>query len=323
MDEEGLNLEAILGSDHIIDDKNSDTLHSLSMSLNTPSIQTRAGRASISSQEGRSETPLGFGEAKDNPVKDEIQEAVYSFSSSPPSITRESISPHEPIVSGVSRTSVPVRSPPDILEPRTQQAELSSRDDDDDIIIIKPAVASSAAQRKWAKLGGRFRPIIIGTSDSAVKQEPHSPKCQVEATLPSHSPCPNQPNNQSKKSTVIDFLTRNREFVEKKLMASRESNGPRFDRKRRRLEIDGRHVPDDPEQIDEALRDPSDEDHSWMEAEPEQDNEYNEKKQLRDELEIRLRNGKITSTQKAKLFRLRKQLVCFSCPNPIYSIYFS
>ena len=291
MDEDDLNLEAILASDQVTTDGRTNVPRAPTTSRITPLIQGRARHISLPFHHVQSTPSIEFNMNEGIKIKAEIEEDVYSF----PSPTR-----YTTIDSVPSEHS----DKPTVFE---DVIEHSIVDDDDDILIIDPANASSAARRKWAQPGAMFQRIVTNANDPAVKQEPSSPESRVKESLPFLASNRNY-DGQPKKNTVVDLLNRNRELLKKKLMAAHE-NTARSKRQRRHLEIDGGHVSDDLDEIDDALKDPSDEDHSWMEAEPEQDDAYDQKKQLRDDLQVRRNNGKITSAELAMFFKLQKQLV--------------
>jgi hypothetical protein len=79
-------------------------------------------------------------------------------------------------------------------------------------------------------------------------------------------------------------------------------------RKRRRSQIrnEGQVVHDDPEQVDAAMRDQ--EDHSWMDEEGGEDEEYEDLNKRIGKLYRRECSGKINAVEKMELFKLRKKL---------------
>lgn len=215
------------------------------------------------------------------------------------------------------------RPPAAVEQLSTQQASLSlDGDSDDDLEIIDAGDASMAAQSKWREA----RPSIVLDDDETqtfIKAEPTNGN---DDPVPSRTPqsIPNRPqpavSGRPKTPDMAAILARQRAMLNKNKAAAKDSHNshrrpaeevasPRITNAKKR-HFEGQVVPEDPEQVDAAMRAGSHEDDSWMHEEPENDNseEIEILKERIEGLSRREANGKINENETLELLRLRKYL---------------
>jgi len=205
---------------------------------------------------------------------------------------------------------------------------------DDDLMEIDEAAASAAARLRWSE---PRQPTILNNNEvTSIKKEPKdntpipSPmhrrpstlsRRSPPSTLPGAPPRGMRPLNISRPTNMSGIVAAQRAMlqktVHKKSSASvpnrirKPSPPPVVSTKKRRRSNPVVPVPDDPAQIDAAMRD-GEEDHSWMRESDndsqERDEEYQALKDREKLLERREKNGKITRNEEMELFRLKKQL---------------
>ena len=323
MDEESLNLEASLSTSQLSFNDDNKVIRAPSMSPITPRSQTRGYITSGTSEGGFHTSPLSLNIKKSISIKEEPDEVTNLFYSSPRSPIRNSmaseLSNGFPKVEN-SHSQESTQGSSFTVDLSTQNSESTMANEDDDICFIEPAAASKAAQRKWARSVTRVPPIFINTSISAIKQEPGIRESPIEA--PQYSPIPELDTfgNRPMSNNVLNLLTRNRESMRKKMMAAHEISAAGSDPPGSQKPGEDGVSGDELSQIDQAMKDASDEDHSWMEEEIERNNEYEEKKILHEELKTRRNNGKITENEMTMLFKLEKQLVSSPFDDSIFEV---
>jgi hypothetical protein len=203
----------------------------------------------------------------------------------------------------------------------TQQASMNIVDDsDDDLEIIAACDASAAAQRKWTE--ERPSTGLGKDTQNCTKTEPNDNVDDIffpkqPQSLPNRHPQPTA-SAQPKTPDMAAVIARQRAMLNRTKAAAKDSlNGHRnlavghehmANSKKRGFE--GQVVPEDPEQVEAAMRAGSHEDDSWMHEVPEDDNaaEIEILKDKLEELSRREANGKINESETLELLRLRKYL---------------
>jgi hypothetical protein len=226
--------------------------------------------------------------------------------------------------------SYPARSdePHSAVEDLTLQEAALTIDSDDDIVEIDPAKAPAAVKRRWAEARTHQHSSVPGPIPGfrdgfAIKQEdedtPAPYRTMTTPQLPGNKHAMAKPVNLSNIAAAQRAMLAKRAQGNKKGGPGKPNGIGGFPQQsengygdqnehpaKRRRDF----VPDDPEQVEAAMRDAT-EDHSWMNDNDEDDEENtdDELKAECEKLERRKKNGKITPGELAELLRARKQLL--------------
>jgi hypothetical protein len=228
----------------------------------------------------------------------------------PPIINGPATKPASSIHSTTSNGNQPRPGTDDDLI--TQQAALTIESDDDPVEIV-PSRASPNAQRRWQRqTDERNNPIDVDNNNGGVNV--------VKEEINEAAPAPVQPPIQRKsKPSIHEVLAAQKALLLRSKEADkdvgirsprRNSNGEgsSLHPNSRKRQFDDTQLGEDRMLVDSVMRD-GEEDHSWMDEEPEDgDSEYNSLCTQRDLLMRRERNGKITSAESLELFKLNSRI---------------
>ncbi|TVY51442.1 hypothetical protein LCER1_G008115 [Lachnellula cervina] len=183
------------------------------------------------------------------------------------------------------------------LGPQVKQLTIK----DDDFVMINAEDAPAAAQHKWAQ------PHIPAVLEKPVKQEPREASIRLPTPAPTNSLTVQQMKQMmAAQKVMIQASLRKNDATKASIFGARKSVEAESSHGKRQSFV---QIGDEHENANAAMGDADENDLSWMhEEDTGHDEEYENLVTVRNTLQMRRENGKITQEEKLELHNLTKRI---------------